>query len=117
MRDELKKLGITHILAVAAQAQIPHPQVKPFHFLFPHHSSNKQCSLGHKQDFICKQLPVLDTKVEDLLSLFESSIEFINEGRSQGGVLVHWYKVPPNIRRNWPILSTSVGLTLSLIHY
>ncbi len=34
MRDQLKMLGITHILAVAAQAQIPHPQVKPSHFCF-----------------------------------------------------------------------------------
>jgi hypothetical protein len=34
---------------------------------------------------------VYDSKEEDLLSNFESAINFINEGRTRGAVLVHWY--------------------------
>lgn len=66
MYGEMKKHGITHILVVAASAEMRYPE-----------------------DFIYKRLPVYDSKQEDLLSHFESSVAFINEGRTRGAVLVH----------------------------
>jgi len=62
----LKKLGVTHVLTVAQGLQPPYPE--SFHY---------------------KVVEVDDHDSEDLLSHLESCIEFIQEGRQHGGILVH----------------------------
>jgi hypothetical protein len=91
MYGEMKKHGITHILVVAASAEMRYPEVRTQHDATPPQSTTTLIFASSAQDFIYKRLPVYDSKQEDLLSHFESSVAFINEGRTRGAVLVHWY--------------------------
>jgi hypothetical protein len=67
-KHNLQKLHITHVLTVAY-----------FTPLYPH-------------EFRYKVIEVEDTHNDDLLNHFDSTFEFIEEGRKSGGVLVHWYE-------------------------
>lgn len=42
------------------------------------------------QAFTYKSVELMDSEEEDLLTHIESSVNFIDEGRESGGVLVHW---------------------------
>jgi len=44
-----------------------------------------------QNNFIFMKLDVLDSEDEDILSEFEKVFNFIEEGRSEGGILVHCY--------------------------
>ena len=64
----LQKAGITHVLQVASG-------IKPF---FP-------------KDFKYKVINVTDTSQSSLIRHFPAAVQFIKEGMSKGGVLVHCY--------------------------
>jgi len=66
-KQKLKSEGITHILTVA----------------------NKIESLGHKDQYHWMRISVLDSFDEDLLYYVKEAIDFIDEGRKNGKVLVH----------------------------
>jgi len=65
-KTHLQSLGVTHILTVGSGLSQP-----------------------HKDIFAYKHIPVFDMPSENLHRHFRPSIEFIEEGRKGGGVLVH----------------------------
>ncbi|XP_071111624.1 dual specificity protein phosphatase 12-like [Haliotis cracherodii] len=67
--DTLKELGITHILTIDDR---PLLQEITCHFS-------------------CKYVHGLDLQDTDLLTYFDECVEFINEGRNKGGILVHCF--------------------------
>ena len=66
--DILKDAGVTHILTIDDRP-------------LSHETTNK---------FTSKYIHGLDLHDTDLLTYFDECIDFINEGRKAGGVLVHW---------------------------
>ena len=67
--NAMREAGISHILSVI----------------------DRPMAVSIQNQFTCKFVNVLDFPDEDLLSYFEESLRFIDEGRKNGtGVLVHW---------------------------
>lgn len=66
--DTLKAKGITHIVTVS-----DHP-----------------LPLVVSQEFKYKYIHGLDLEFTDLLTMFDECYQFIDEGRLQGSVIVHW---------------------------
>lgn len=64
-KEELERLGITHILSVGA--------------FTPHHPGS----------FVYKVIDIMDWPSENLKQYFPEIVEFINEGIKEGGILVH----------------------------
>jgi hypothetical protein len=67
--NSLSSRGITHVLTIAIG-------VAPIYS--PH-------------QFQCKNYHARDISEYDISQHFADAIEFIEEGRSRGGILVHWY--------------------------
>ncbi|KMT15476.1 hypothetical protein BVRB_3g058320 isoform B [Beta vulgaris subsp. vulgaris] len=67
-KDAMKTLNITHILTVAASIPPAHPH-----------------------DFTYKIIQVADREDTDLAQYFDECVEFIDEAKRSGGVLVHCF--------------------------
>jgi len=65
-RDALKERNITHIITAA-----------------------RGLRMAYQSELKYKYIDLLDWEQEDIFQHFESCMEFIEEGRSQGGVLIH----------------------------
>lgn len=61
-------------------------EIKMVFFFF-----SKPLTLEAKAGFVYKYIHALDEEDFDLLSHFDDCIEFIDDGRKAGGVLIHWY--------------------------
>ncbi|CAG9330850.1 MKP2_12 [Blepharisma stoltei] len=67
-KKNLKDLGITHILIVADQLAPAFPE-----------------------EFIYKQINILDSPDSNIIDTFTDAFQFIDQGRAQGKVLVHCF--------------------------
>jgi len=83
-RTGLLELGVTHVLIAAEGIDTWYPEVSDYRSLFAIVNL-------FPQDFTYISIPLYDTPTEVLLPHLDTSFEFIQEGRSKGGVLVHWY--------------------------
>lgn len=52
---------------------------------------SKPLVLEAKEGFVYKYVHALDVEDFDILSHIDDCINFIDDGRKSGGILVHWY--------------------------